>query len=59
MDVSKMNGKASFSHEVGVEIDEKDTLRHLERRRSVDGVVLETKYAGESRKSNGGIDRLM
>ena len=46
-----MDYKGFVAHETNGEDDEKSVVNQVERRRSVDGVALETKYACESRQS--------
>jgi hypothetical protein len=43
-----MDNKGSFTYETTVDGDEKSVNEQIERRRSVDGTALETKYACES-----------
>lgn len=46
-----METKSSATHETSVEGDEKGMVEQVERRRSVDGTALETKYACTPRSS--------
>lgn len=46
-----MDFKASITHAAHIEGEKQEVTEKVERRRSVDGTALETKYAGKSHRS--------